>query len=162
MIAVTVSIVDEIANERLIDGSNTAVVIGLNLKYMYIYSPAIIPCMMYLVSKRLGELTRACRCAHLWCWRTSGTAFAPDGFTHRTYDALPYLGGRNKQLANENAPQTATAQPNQKFGKNASPRPRQPSTLDSREIFSAERPQSSKTGDSTRPSSACHTSQSWK
>lgn len=45
MIAVTVSIVDEIANERLIDGSNTAVVIGLNLKYMYIYSPAIIPCM---------------------------------------------------------------------------------------------------------------------
>ena len=31
MIAVTVSIVDEIANERLIDGSNTAVVIGLNL-----------------------------------------------------------------------------------------------------------------------------------
>ena len=27
MIAVTVSIVDEIANERLIDGSNTAVVI---------------------------------------------------------------------------------------------------------------------------------------
>ena len=45
MIAVTVSIVDEIANERLIDGSNTAVVIGLNLKYMYIYSPAIIQCM---------------------------------------------------------------------------------------------------------------------
>ena len=43
--ALTVSIVDEIANERLIDGSNTAVVIGLNLKYMYIYSPAIIPCM---------------------------------------------------------------------------------------------------------------------
>lgn len=29
MIAVTVSIVDEIANERLIDGSNTAVVIEI-------------------------------------------------------------------------------------------------------------------------------------